>query len=100
MAEFRQVPVAEVPVAEVPVAGGPVEGGPVPGDLTSAGLPQRIPQASLVPGTAADRRPRQATAAVSAQIALSRLASFQRGSRRARVRARMYRDATRPAQGD
>jgi signal transduction histidine kinase len=88
-------------VADVPVDGAAVADVPVDGDLTSAGLPRRIPQANLVPdGAAAGRPPGQATAAVSAQIALGRLASFQRGSRRARARARINRDATRPAQGD
>ena len=54
--------------------------------LTSAGLPQRIPQANPVAGAAVDQQARQATAA-AAQIALGRLASFQRGSRRARAAA-------------
>jgi signal transduction histidine kinase len=73
---------------------------PAAGGLTSAGLPQRIPQANLVPGAADDRVTRQATAAESAQIARGRLASFQRGSRRARAVARMDRDAKQPARGD
>src|SRR5450755_2536746 len=71
---------------------------PVVGGLTSAGLPQRIPQANLVPGAAVDRETRHATAAESAQIALGRLASFQQGSRRARAVARMDRDAKQSAQ--
>jgi signal transduction histidine kinase len=75
-------------------------GTPSVGGLTSAGLPQRIPQANLAPGAAADQETRQATAAESAQIALDRLASFQRGSRRARAAARMDRDAKQPAQDD
>jgi signal transduction histidine kinase/predicted regulator of Ras-like GTPase activity (Roadblock/LC7/MglB family) len=54
------------------------DGIPAIGGLTAAGLPQRIPQTSLVPGAGADREARQATAAESAQIALDRLASFQR----------------------
>jgi signal transduction histidine kinase len=70
------------------------------GGLTSAGLPQRVPQTNLVPDTAIDRETRQATAAESAQIALGRLASFQRGSRRARAVARMDRDADQSAQDD
>jgi signal transduction histidine kinase len=73
---------------------------PAVGGLTSAGLPQRIPQANLVPGAAVDRETRQATAAEAAQIARSRLASFQRGSGRARAVARMDRDAKQPAQDD
>jgi signal transduction histidine kinase len=63
------------------------------GGLTSAGLPQRTPQARLVQGTGVDRETREPTAAESAQIARSRLASFQQGSRRARAAARMDRDA-------
>jgi len=73
---------------------------PAAGGLTSAGLPQRIPQANLVPGAAVDGETRQATAAEAAQIARSRLASFQRGSRRARAVVRMDRDAKQPAQDD
>jgi signal transduction histidine kinase len=76
--------------ADTPAVGGP----------TSAGLPQRIPQANLVPGAAVDRETRQATAAEAAQIARGRLASFQRGSRRARAVAQMDRDAKQPAQDD
>ena len=72
---------------------------PAVGAPTSA-LPQRIPQANLVPGAAVDRETRQAPAAESAQIALGRLASFQRGSRRARAVARMDRDAKQSAQDD
>jgi signal transduction histidine kinase len=68
------------------------------GGLTSAGLPQRIPQASLVPRAAVDQETRPATAARSAQIAVGRLARFQRGSRRARAVARMDSDAKQPAQ--
>ena len=71
---------------------------PAAGDLTSAGLPQRIPQANL--SAAVGRETRQATAAESAQIGQGRLASFQRGSRRARAAARMDRDAKQPAQDD
>jgi signal transduction histidine kinase len=73
---------------------------PAVGGLTSAGLPQRIPQASLVPGAAADQKARPATAVESAEIARGRLASFQRGSRRARAVARMHRNAKQPAQDD
>jgi signal transduction histidine kinase len=65
------------------------------GALSSAGLPQRIPRANLVPGTAAEGETRHATAAESAQIALDRLASFQRGSRRARALTRIDRDVKR-----
>ncbi len=73
---------------------------PAAGAVTSAGLPQRIPQANLVLGAAADREARQATAAESAQIAVGRLASFQRGSRRARAVTRIDRDAKRSSEDD
>jgi hypothetical protein len=76
--------------ADTPAVGGP----------TSAGLPQRIPRANLVPGAVADRKARPATATESAEIAQGRLASFQRGSRRARAVARMHRDAKQPTQDD
>jgi hypothetical protein len=67
------------------------------GALTSAGLPRRIPRANLIPGVAAERETRHATAAESAQIAVGRLASFQRGSRRARAVTRIDRDAKQPS---
>ncbi len=70
---------------------------PAAGGLTSAGLPQRTPQADLVPGTVVDRETPQATAAESAQMARSRLAGFQQGSRRAQAVRRTNRDA-KPAQ--
>ncbi len=73
---------------------------PAVGAPTSAGLPRRIPQANLVPGAAVDRETRQAPAAESAQIALGRLGSFQRGSRRARAVIRKDRDAKQSAQDD
>jgi signal transduction histidine kinase len=64
--------------------------------VTSAGLPQRIPQGNRVPPVppvSAEPDPRPATTAESAQIAASRLASFQRGLRRARAVTRIDRDA-------
>jgi signal transduction histidine kinase len=70
------------------------------GALTSAGLPQRIPQGNLVRAAAAEPQTRQAATAESAQIAVSRLASFQRGSRRARAVARIDRDAQRSSRDD
>jgi signal transduction histidine kinase len=63
------------------------------GRQTPAGLPQRIPRADPGPGTAADPGTGHVPAADSAQIALARLASFQRGSRRARAVTRTDRDA-------
>jgi signal transduction histidine kinase len=73
---------------------------PAVGGLTSTRLPQRIPQANLVPGATVDQAAQPATAAEAAQITRGRLASFQRGSRRARAMARMDRDAKQPAQDD
>jgi signal transduction histidine kinase len=83
-------PQAGQPAPEPPAAGGP--------DPT--GLPQRIPQASLVSAGAADREGRQAAAARSAHDVRSRLTSFQRGSRRARAAARMNRDKAPQAKDD
>jgi len=60
---------------------------PATGGTTAAGLPKRVPQANLVPGSASDRAG-TATMAEAAEIARSRLANFQRGSRRARAAAR------------
>jgi signal transduction histidine kinase len=77
---------------------------PVSGDRTAAGLPTRIPQANLIPGSAGGGRraaggvtsrpaPRQDAAAhapaaaqpqLSPQTARSRLSGFQRGIRRAK----------------
>ena len=68
---------------------------PVHGQLTSAGLPQRIPRANMVPGSVGERageRPRPAPAGDvpvtsgtprSADAARNRLAGLQRGTRRA-----------------
>jgi signal transduction histidine kinase len=86
-------------------AGQPAPGGqpadtPAVGGLTSAGLPQRIPKARPVPRAAVDRETRQATAAESVQIARGRLASFQRGSQRARAEVRMDRYAKQQVQDD
>jgi hypothetical protein len=53
--------------------------------MTAAGLPRRVPQANLVPGSAGGQQARAATMAESAQIARDRLTGFQRGSRRARA---------------
>ena len=61
---------------------------PKVGGTTAAGLPKRVPQANLVPGSASDQSTRTATMSEAAQIARSRLANFQRGSRRARAATR------------
>jgi signal transduction histidine kinase len=98
-AAAADTPVADTPVADTPTADTPAAATPAAGGLTSAGLPQRTPQANLVPGTVVDREAPQGTVAESAQIARSRLATFQQGSRRARAVARMDRDA-KPAQDD
>ena len=88
----------------VPEPEGAEPGGVLPifesveSDLARTGLPQRIPQASLVRGAAVDQAARQTTAAESAEITRGRLASFQRGSRRARAVVRMDRDAKQPTQ--
>jgi signal transduction histidine kinase len=60
---------------------------PAVGGVTAAGLPRRTPKANLVPGTAGTRENRPARAADSAEAIGSRLAGFQRGSRRARAAA-------------
>ncbi len=84
-----------------PQAGQPTMAGqPASASWASARLPRRIRPANLAPGAAVDQEPRQALAAESAQIALGRLASFQRGSRRARAVTRMDRDAKQPVQDD
>ena len=61
-------------------------------------LPQRIPQPGQVRGSAVDKEIRQASAAESAEITRSKLASFQRGSRRARSVAPVNRSARQPGQ--
>jgi hypothetical protein len=74
------------------VAGPPTAGRPAPG------LPQRIPQPGQVRGAAADQETRQASVAEPAEITRSKLASFQRGSRRARTVAQRNRSAKQPEQ--
>ena len=67
------------------------------GGTTAAGLPKRVPQANLVPGSASDQQTRTATMSEAAQIARSRLANFQRGSRRARAATRQLTPGDWPA---
>ncbi len=82
-----------------PQAGQPTPAGqPAVDGAASTGLPQRIPPASHVRDAAVDHETRPATAAETAEITRGRLASFQRGSRRARVAARMDRGARQPGQ--
>jgi signal transduction histidine kinase len=94
----------EVRGPAAPPAGQPAWPGqpaPAAGGLTSAGLPQRIPPVNparpvppVSPVPAAPPEPaRPAATAESAHIAVSRLASFQRGSRRARAVTQMDSDA-------
>jgi signal transduction histidine kinase len=54
---------------------------PIRGDQTAAGLPQRVPKANLLPGSAAQQAPTLARR--SPDMARSRLSGFQRGARRA-----------------
>jgi hypothetical protein len=60
---------------------------PAVGEVTAAGLPRRTPKANLVPGSASARENGTAWTADSAEAISSRLADFQRGSRRARATA-------------
>jgi signal transduction histidine kinase len=66
---------------------------PVRGDLTAAGLPTRVPQANLLPGSATGDRltsgpvtqaPTTPRSPRSPEVARSRLSGFQRGARRAK----------------
>jgi signal transduction histidine kinase len=58
---------------------------PVSGGTTVAGLPKRVPQANLVPGTALSGTPAPASAGRTAADIRQRLASFQRGIREGRA---------------
>jgi hypothetical protein len=61
---------------------------PTSGGITSAGLPRRVPQANLVPGTAAAASPggvHPPPSARSAAATRDRFASFQRGIRHGRA---------------
>ena len=67
-----------------------------------AALPQRIPRARLARGDAAGQVPQPVAPAESAEITREQLASFQRGSRRARAadpgQDRIGRDPDQPPQ--
>ncbi len=79
--------------------GGRAAAGPPAADRpATSGLPQRIPQPGQVHGAAADQETRQAPAAEPAEATRSKLASFQRGSRRARTVAEMNSSAKQPGQ--
>jgi signal transduction histidine kinase len=58
---------------------------PAVGGLTPAGLPRRTPKANLVPGSAGSRPATPPGPADSPEVMSSRLAGFQRGTRRARA---------------
>jgi hypothetical protein len=60
---------------------------PATSGLTASGLPRRIPRANLVPGSVGARDGRPSMPACAAEVMSSRLAGFQRGSRRARAAA-------------
>jgi len=78
-------------------SGGAVAGIPTAGPA-SPGLPQWIPQPGQVRRAAVDQETPQASAAELAEITRSKVASFQRGSRRARAAAQMNRSAKQPGQ--
>ena len=84
---------AEVPEPEVSWAASAADQGweaaaavssPSTGGTTSAGLPKRVPQANLVPGTASPE-PIASVPARSASATRDRFASFQRGIREGRA---------------
>src|SRR5262249_5193586 len=77
-------------------SGRAAAGRPPAGRLASAGLPQLPPQSGQVRGAAVDQEAQQASATESAELAWRKLASFQRGSRRARAVARINRSAKQP----
>ena len=58
---------------------------PAVAGTTASGLPRRTPRANLVPGSAGPRAATPVRPAASAEAMSSRLAGFQRGSRRARA---------------
>jgi signal transduction histidine kinase len=78
--------------------GRAVAGPPTADRPATSGLPQRVPHPEQVHGAAAGQETRQASAAESAEITRSRLASLQRGSRQARTEARLNRSAKQPGQ--
>jgi hypothetical protein len=75
-----------------------VTGPSTAGRPASSGLPQRIPQPGQVRDAAVDQETPQASVTDSAAITWRKLASFQRGSRRARTEARLNRSAKQPGQ--
>ncbi len=88
-----QTGAAEVPESEVTWAASAADQGweaaaavssPTTGGTTPAGLPKRVPQANLVPGTASPE-PIASVPARSASATRDRFASFQRGIREGRA---------------
>jgi signal transduction histidine kinase len=79
-------------------SGRAVAAPPTAGHPASSGLPQRTPHPGQVRGTAADQETRQASVAEPAEGPWSKLASFQRGSLRARAVAQKNRSAKQPEQ--
>ena len=78
---------------------GRAEAGPsAAGRPASSGLPQRVPQPGQVRGAAVDQETPPASVTDSAAITWRKLASFQRGSRRARAEAQKNRSANQPGQ--
>jgi signal transduction histidine kinase len=75
-------------VADPQAAGRPVSSWP----------PRYVPQPGQADGGVVDQENRQASAAELAEITRSKLASFQRGSHRARTVAQINRSATQPGQ--
>jgi hypothetical protein len=90
-------PPTRLPVPPSPPAswgdGNGHAGAPAAGPPASSGPSQRIPEPGQVRGAADDQETRQAPATESAETARSKLASFQRGSRRARATAQVNRGA-------
>jgi signal transduction histidine kinase len=78
-------------------SGGPAGAGYPAAARPAAVPPPRMPQAGRVHGAAAGQ---QVPAAESAELARSKLASFQRGSRRARTAARTDGGAAQPGHDD
>src|SRR5699024_7387834 len=70
-----------------------------PEDFTEAGLPQRIPRAHLVQGSAGSASDRSNRATRDPDTARGRLASFQEGLRRGRHHHEVS-NRSEPAQGD
>jgi len=88
-----QTGAADVPESEVTWAASAADQGweaaaavssPTTGGTTQAGLPKRVPQANLVPGTASPE-PIASAPARSASATRDRFASFQRGIREGRA---------------